>query len=395
MSVIALIVAAGRGSRMVADYDIPKQYLPLGNKTVLRRSVEAFVNHPEIDNVLVVIHPSDEDLYKESVAGLDILPPVLGGATRQESVRRGLEFLAQISPQKILIHDVARPFVDKKTISAVVNELDYSRAVLPAVLIEDTIKKCDNAKVLWTVDRSELWRAQTPQGFIYSEILANHQMYKHMSFTDDCAIAEHANIPVTIVVGSQNNFKITTDSDYDRAEQLIASMSNNVSLDYRVGIGYDIHRFTNERSANGSITLGCVVVPHEFKIDAHSDGDCVSHAVIDSILGALNKGDIGTHFPNTDEKYKNASSIVFFEKIKALLKMSSAKIKNIDINIITEKPKISPYRDLISAGIAENLEIDKSLVCVKGKTKEGLDSVGSGNAIEVQAVCMLEVKSIA
>jgi len=394
MSVIALIVAAGRGSRMIADYDLPKQYLPIGNKTILRRSIEVFLNHSEIDNVLVVIHPLDIELYKDATVGLDILPPVLGGERRQDSVRMGLEFLMQISPKKILIHDVARPFVDKKIISAVINELDYSRAVLPAVLIEDTIKKCDDGKVLWTVDRSELWRAQTPQGFIFNEILTNHQIYKHMSFTDDCAIAEHANIPVTIVIGSQNNFKITTDADYERAEQIVKSQSNGVYFDIKVGLGYDIHKFSNEKSINGLITLGCIGVPYEFKIDAHSDGDCVSHAVIDAILGALGEGDIGQHFPNTSEKYKDASSVSFFIKIKTLLKIKCAKIKNIDINIITEKPKISPYRELIRCGIADNLEIDKSCVSVKGKTKEGLDSVGSGSAIEVHAVCLLEIRNI-
>ncbi len=394
MSTVALIVAAGRGSRILADYDLPKQYLPLGGKTILRRTVEAFVNHKKIDNIVVIIHPSDMDLYREAISGLNILEPVMGGERRQDSVRMGLEAIAWLNPTKVLIHDVARPFIDKRTISAVVDELDYSRAVLPAILIEDTVKKCEDAKVLWTVDRSELWRAQTPQGFHYQDILTNHQVYKHLNFTDDCAIAEHANIPTTIVVGSQNNFKVTTDSDYERAESMLVSLGEKIEYETKVGFGYDIHRFMTEKSENGMITLGCVFIPYEFKIDAHSNGDLVSHAIIDAILGALNLGDIGEHFPPEDMQYRDATSTFFFTRIKALMKMQSAKIKNIDVTIVTERPKIKPYRDLIKAGVAEALEIDISCVSIKGKTKEGLDSVGSGNAIECYAICSVQVGTL-
>ncbi len=394
MSVIAIIVAAGRGARMISDYDLPKQYLTIGNKTILRRSIDAFIKHPQVDNVLVVIHEADIDLYKDATAGLDILPPVIGGATRQESVRFGLESLVNLNPKKVLIHDAARPFVDAKIITGVINELEYNRAVIPVIPIEDTVKKCDNSKVLWTVDRSDIWRSQTPQGFLYSEILHNHRMLKHLSFTDDCAISEHANITVSTVIGSPNNFKITNDSDYERAESLIMANSRNFTQDIRIGTGYDIHRFTNNPPKDGNIVLGCVPIPYEFSIEAHSDGDVVSHAVVDAILGALNNGDIGAHFPPNDPKWKGATSVIFLQKMKSLLKMRGAKIGNIDINIITEHPKIGPYRPMIQEGIAKNLEIDPNLVAVKAKTKEGLDSVGRGEAIEVFASCLLYINNI-
>lgn len=394
MSVIALIVAAGRGVRMISDYDLPKQYLAIGNKTILRRSIDAFLNHKLIDNVLVVIHESDIDLYKDSIEGIEILPPVFGGATRQESVRFGLEALININPKKVLIHDAARPFVDSKIIAAVVKELDYCRAVIPVIPVEDTLKKCDNSKILWTVDRSDIFRSQTPQGFLYNEILHNHQMLKHLNFTDDCAINEHTNTPISTIIGSQNNFKITTDADYERAEALIISNSEKTEKEMRIGNGYDIHRFSNEKSDNGSISLGCVPIPYEFQIIAHSDGDVVSHAIVDSILGALNEGDIGTHFPPSDDKWKNANSAIFLQKTKSLLKLRGAKIINLDVTIITEMPKINPYRVMIATSIAEKLNIDSSVVSIKAKTKEGLDSVGNGCAIEVFASCLLCINVI-
>lgn len=390
MSTIALIMAAGRGSRMLADYDVPKQYLPLGNKSILRRSIEVFLNHKLVDNVIVVIHPNDIELYKESTIGLDILDPVIGGERRQDSVRFGLEALSNINPRNVLIHDAARPFVDKKIITGVIEELNYSRSVLPAVPIEDTVKKCEDGKILWTIDRSDLWRAQTPQGFIFQDILNAHIENKDVTFTDDAALMEHINIPVSIVTGSQNNFKITTDSDYERAEMMMSKEENNTKTETKIGIGYDIHRFSDVEE-NCEIKLGCSLIPYSKKIIAHSDGDVVVHAIVDAILGSIGENDIGFHFSDKDEKWKNADSSHFLKKAMLMLKMKGGKIGNIDVNIITESPKISTYRDEIVKNLANVMEIDAKKINIKGKTKEKLDSVGQGDAIEVQVVCLVNL----
>jgi 2-C-methyl-D-erythritol 4-phosphate cytidylyltransferase/2-C-methyl-D-erythritol 2,4-cyclodiphosphate synthase len=390
MCVVAIIVAAGRGSRMLANYDFPKQYLPIGGKTILRRTIEVFLEHKNIDHIITIINPLDLELYKSATIGLNIMDPVFGGDRRQDSVRNGLEAINHLNPTKVLIHDAARPFVNKRTISGVVEELDYSRGVVPGLLIEDTVKKCEDSKVLWTIDRSNLWSTQTPQGFGYQEILKIHREFKSLTFTDDAAIAEHANLPVTMVVGSKDNFKITTDSDYERAESFFLSKIEKVEYFTTVGFGYDIHKFSDKMAENGLISLGCIKISHDFEIDAHSDGDLVAHAVIDSILGAMNLGDIGEHFPPSDEKYRNISGITLLSKIQSLISMNHAKIVNLDITIVTEAPKILPSRDIMKEAIADVLKINKSQISIKGKTKEGVDAVGRGEAIECYAICSMK-----
>jgi 2-C-methyl-D-erythritol 4-phosphate cytidylyltransferase/2-C-methyl-D-erythritol 2,4-cyclodiphosphate synthase len=193
MSVAVLISAAGRGTRINTP-DLPKQYLSLCGVSVLRHTINAFINHPKVDHILVVIHPDDIELYKEAVIGLDLLPPVFGGARRQDSVRLGLDALKEFSPTKVLIHDAARPFISKQIISTVINQLDIAAAAIPAIPLDDTIKKCADGKTLWTVDRTDLWRVQTPQGFLFSEIIDQHHLYQDKNFTDDASVSEYAGI---------------------------------------------------------------------------------------------------------------------------------------------------------------------------------------------------------
>lgn len=383
---IALITAAGRGSRVVADYEVPKQYLKLCGLPILRHSINAFLKNPNVDDVLVVIHRDDIELYKEAVAGLDILPPVFGGDTRQESVRLGLESLKANPPQKVLIHDAARPFVNNKIITAVIKQLDISPAVIPAIPVDDTIKKCGDGKILWTVERSDLWRAQTPQGFIFNEILHYHTLYKDKNFTDDAAIKEYAGIPVTIIPGSQNNFKITTDEDFERASSVAAFNFGQTIREIRVGIGYDIHQFEDIRSETEKITLGGIEVSHPFKLIGHSDSDALLHAITDALLGTVGGKDIGTHFSDKDPRWKGANSADFLKHASQMVLNAGGKIVNIDTNIICERPKIGSYRSAMQERIGEILQINPLRINIKGKTNEKLDAVGRGEAIICQAI---------
>ena len=217
---IALIVAAGRGFRLGGP--LPKQYLPLAGQPILRHTIQALASHPDIHAVQVLIHPDDTDLYTAATKGLNIRPPLSGGATRQDSVRLGLEGIITLKPEKVLIHDAVRPFVTLTTISAVLAALERGPCVLAGVPLADTLKRVENGFVTGTVDRSNLYRAQTPQGFRYADILAAHRLIQiqapGVEFTDDSMIDEHLGMPVEMVLGSEDNFKITTAQDLQRAE---------------------------------------------------------------------------------------------------------------------------------------------------------------------------------
>ncbi len=383
---IALITAAGRGSRIISDYETPKQYLKLCGLSILRHSINAFKKNSDVDDIMIIIHPDDIELYNEAIAGLDILPPVFGGSTRQESVRLGLEALKANPPHKVLIHDAARPFINNKIITAVIRQLDISPAVIPAIPVDDTIKKCGDGKILWTVERSDLWRAQTPQGFIFNDILHYHVLYKDKNFTDDATIKEYAGIPVTIIPGSQNNFKVTTDEDFERASSVAAFNFGQTIREIRVGIGYDIHKFEDKPSETEKIMLGGIEISYPFKLIGHSDADALLHAITDSLLGAVGGQDIGTHFSDKDPKWKNSNSASFLKYANQMVLNAGGKIVNIDANIICERPKIGPYRVAIQERIASILQINPSRINIKGKTNEQLDAVGRGEAIICQVV---------
>ncbi len=388
MSTIVLITAAGRGSRFTANHEIPKQYMPLAGMPILRHSIKTFTTHPDVDNVLVVIHPDDIELYNEAVAGFEILPPVFGGDRRQDSVRIGIESMRDINPTKILIHDAARPFVGHKIITATIKQLDDSSAVVPAIPLDDTIKKCLDGKVLWTVPRSDLWAAQTPQGFIYKDIFEAHQRNKDLDFTDDAAIFEHNGGQVAIVPGFRNNFKITTDADYERAEYIVSKELEFMAKETRIGHGFDIHALghrDDQKHTDPFIVLGGVKIPFHMGLIGHSDADVVLHALTDAILGSMGLGDIGMHFSDHDNRWKNKDSQWFLRSAHSMMKGSNGNIVNIDINIMCEEPKISPYRDQIKHNIAQILALDPSKVNIKAKTYEGLGPIGQKQAIAADA----------
>jgi len=385
---VAIITACGRGTRLNCGEGIPKQYLPIASQPILRHSILAFLNHPKIDDVLCIIHPEDVKLYEEAIAGLDLLNPVFGGDTRQASIRFGLESLQNYNPDRVLIHDGVRPFVSKRVINGILEALDSHPAVIPAIAVEDTLKKYSDGKIEWTLERENLWRAQTPQAFLYEDILNSHTAFKDLTFTDDSALNEYAGIPVAIVPGSQNNFKITTAEDYDRARRIAAMLIENVEEENRVGIGYDVHAFRERKEdEKKSIRICGVDVEHDKALIAHSDGDVGIHAAIDAILGAIGEGDIGDHFSPADNKWKDIDSREMLKIVRQFLIKKDVTINNLDITIICQKPKIAKYKESMKKEMSQILNIASAKVNIKATTTENLGALGRQEGIAAQAIC--------
>jgi len=401
----ALVVAAGRGSRMAADgCSTPKQYRLLAGAPILSHTLNALANHPGISRILTVIHPDDLDLYQEAVAraggaaAAKLLPPVNGGKTRQQSVLNGLEALAAHPITSVLIHDAARPFVSGAVLERILSALRDGRSgVLAAVPVADTLKRsAANNTCLETVDRSGLYAAQTPQGFPLTTILKAHHAAKaagRMDFTDDTGLAEWHGLVISLCEGDPANFKITTPADLVRADHqsgLLAKMTapsvNDrpalASLqDVRTGIGYDVHAF----EAGSEVVLGGIAIPHARKLKGHSDADVVLHAITDATLGAIGDGDIGQHFPPSDPKWKGAASDQFQADAVRRVSHLGGRIAHIDVTIVCEEPKIGPHRETIRASIAAICELPVSRVSVKATTSERLGFTGRKEGIAALA----------
>lgn len=373
---IALIVAAGAGTRLGGE--VPKQYLPLGGRAVLRHSVETFLRHRAISGVRAVISPEHRALYDNAVAGLSILPPVAGGASRQDSVRNGLESLAELQPNRVLIHDAARPFLTAEIVDRTLAALDDAPGAVVAVPVTDTLKRGHDDRVAGTVDRSALWRAQTPQAFRYADILAAHRQAKGAAMTDDAAVAEAAGLPVKLVMGADDNFKITTADDLRRAERLVGAAAQ----EFRTGAGYDVHRF----AAGDSVTICGVRIAHDQSLEGHSDADVGLHALTDAILGTIGAGDLGSHFPPGDPQWRGADSARFLSHAAGLVAAKGGRIAHVDVTLICERPKIAPHRAAMIARIAAILGLDEGRVSVKATTTEGLGFTGRREGIAAQAV---------
>ena len=338
-SVIALIVAAGRGTRL--NKDIPKQYLRLAGEPILRHTIKAFINHPSIDTVQVIIHPDDRALYDDAVIGLSLPEPVLGGETRQDSVRLGLESLKGKKPEKILIHDAARPFVSSRLISEVIEGLAEHQAIIPTLPIADTIKRVENKYITATIDRHGLAVAQTPQGFHFDTILSAHKTLQNQTFTDDASLCEAADITVATVLGSCDNIKITTPEDLQRAENI---QNSHMIFETRVGNGFDVHRFKEAANPENNYIMLCgIPVSHDKAIEAHSDGDVGLHAIVDALLGSIGTGDIGQHFPPSDPQWEGKDSSHFLSHAASLVANAGARIVNIDVTLICERPKVGVF----------------------------------------------------
>jgi len=380
---VALIVAAGRGQRLGGE--VPKQYRLLGGRAMLRHSVLTFLHNPRVNAVRAIIHPADQPLYEQAVAGLSLLPPIYGGAARQESARLGLESLAALEPGLVLIHDAARPFVDFGTIDRVIDALDETPAAIAAVPVIDTLKRENGGLVEGTLDRAALWRAQTPQGFRFHEIIAAHRAAIGRELTDDAAVAEHAGLPVRLVLGSEENFKVTTEEDLRRAERFAI----DALCESRVGTGFDVHQF----GPGDKLMLCGLPVAHDHGLVGHSDGDVGLHALTDALLGCIGAGDIGSHFPPSDPRWKGAASALFLRHAADLVAERGGSIVNLDVTVICERPKIGPHREAMAARIAEILGIPRERVSVKATTTDKLGFTGRGEGIAAQAVATIRLPS--
>jgi 2-C-methyl-D-erythritol 4-phosphate cytidylyltransferase/2-C-methyl-D-erythritol 2,4-cyclodiphosphate synthase len=380
-SVYALVVAAGEGSRFGGP--VPKQYLPLGGANVLRHAISAFAEHPRITDVMVAIRPEDRALFDQAVAGLPVLPPTAGGAARQDSVRLGLEALAAYRPDRILIHDGARPFPDKPLVDRVIDGLDKAAAAIPCLPLRDTIKRGEGRTIRETIDRSALWRAQTPQGFHFEAILAAHRAAIGRELTDDAAVAEAAGLLPLIVDGGEDNLKVTTPEDFAAAERLLAGRQGDV----RVGHGYDVHPF-----APGDHLWICGIrIPHDMSLSGHSDADVGLHALTDAVLGAIGGGDIGMHFPPSDPRWRGAASDQFLSHAANLVRARGGTVAAVDVTVICERPKIAPYRAAMIERIATILGIVPDRVSVKATTTEKLGFTGRAEGIAAQAVATVRL----
>jgi len=392
VSVVALIVAAGRGARAAGEDSRPKQYCPIGGVPMLSRSIGAFAAHSEVDDILVVIRPDDAGLYaaaSQPYAGR-LRKAVPGGARRQDSVRAGLEALASEPPSSVLIHDAARPFVSAALISRVIGTLDARQGAVPGLPVTDTLKWVARGQVIGTAERDQLWRVQTPQGFRFETILAAHRAAAQepaREFTDDAGIAEWFGLDVALVEGAEDNRKLTTPEDLKRADELLKAGGAGGSATIRVAQGYDVHAF----GAGDAVILCGVTIPHPKKLIGHSDADVGLHALTDALLGTIAEGDIGVHFPPSDARWSGVASEVFLKHAAALLRERGGTIVHADITLLCEAPRIGPYRDLMRSRIAAMLGVQVTQVSIKATTNEGLGFIGRGEGIAAMATATVSL----
>ena len=371
MSVVALIVAAGRGAR--AGRPGPKQYEPLAGAPVLARTVRAFRGHPRVDRTLCVIHPDDEARFDALVGG-DRVP---GGATRQASVRAGLEALADAPCDHVLIHDGARPLVTAGEIDRVLGALADHEGAMPTLPVTDTLVRTAGDLAGEGVSREELARVQTPQGFRFPAILAAHRAADGAGATDDASLLPGR---VARVPGSERNIKLTYPEDFEMAERLLPTET-------RTGLGLDVHAF----GPGDHVTLCGVPIPHEAGLVGHSDADVGMHALTDALYGALGEGDIGRHFPPSDEQWRGAPSRVFLAHAAGLLAARGGRLLNADVTLACEAPRVAPHAEAMREALAGVLGCEAARVSVKATTTERLGFTGRSEGILAQAVCTISV----
>lgn len=385
MKVAALVVAAGRGQRFGGP--VPKQWLGCAGVPLLARTLAALAAAPEIAILLTVIHPDDRAAYDVALAasgaGAKAPPPALGGETRQLSVRYGLEALAGLKPDIVLIHDGARPFVSFGLVARAIAAAQAHGAAVPGVPVTDTVKQVEETRIVGSPDRAALRAVQTPQAFRFDLILAAHRAAPRIDMTDDAGVAEAAGHAVHIFEGEPDNLKVTTMRDLEAAARRFAP----VLTDVRVGQGFDVHAFAE----GDAVWLGGMKIPHTHKLDGHSDADVVLHALCDAIYGALGDGDIGAHFPPSEEKWRGAASSIFLEHAAARVRARGGVLAHLDVNLVCEAPRVGPHRDAMRARIAEIAGISVDRVGVKATTAEKLGFVGRGEGVACMALATVRL----
>jgi 2-C-methyl-D-erythritol 4-phosphate cytidylyltransferase / 2-C-methyl-D-erythritol 2,4-cyclodiphosphate synthase len=383
--VAAVVVAAGKGTRVGGD--LPKQFRRIGGQIMLRQTLLAFLAAPKVSLVQPVIRAEDHASFDEAADQLAVLPPAFGGATRQISVRAGLEALARHKPDIVLVHDAARPFASQALIARAIDTAATCGAGVPGLPVTDTVKAIDaQGFVRQTLERAKLRTVQTPQGFAYAPLVEAHRRAAAQGrddFTDDAALAEWAGMKVAVFDGEPGNIKITNAEDFARVEAMQFSDLGDV----RTGTGIDVHAF----APGDHVMLGGVRIPHTHKLTGHSDADVGLHALTDAILGALADGDIGSHFPPSDPQWKGASSDRFFVFAVERVKARGGRIAHLDLTLVCEAPKVGPHRDAMRAKIAELAGLVLARVAVKATTSEKLGFTGRGEGIAAYATATLRL----
>ena len=381
MHVTAIIAAAGEGRRLGAA--VPKQLLEIEGQSILERSVSAFTRHQRISDVIVVLPPALAAAPPDWMA-TETVRVIAGGSRRQDSVANAFD---RVLPESdvILVHDAARPFVSSDLISRAIDAAAEHGAAIAALPASDTVKRVEGdgsqAVIVETIPRVSVYLAQTPQAFRREILSAAVALGRAgVDATDEAMLAERAGHRVHVVEGDPANVKITTARDLDRARRM--------AVVTRIGTGYDLHRLVEGRP----LILGGVTIPSETGATGHSDADVVCHAIIDAVLGAVCAGNVGQHYPDTDPRWKGASSIQMVRDSVRLIHARGFAIENVDVTVVLERPKIAPFIDQIRAGLAEALGIAADQVSVKGKTNEGVDAVGRGEAIAAHAVALVSHK---
>lgn len=381
--VIALIVAAGRGSRFGGP--LPKQYALLDGEPVLRRTIAAFQATPAVGRILVVIGSGDDARYEAASRGLGLPAPVPGGSSRQQSVLHGLEALASTAPDFVAIHDAARPFVRPADIEACLYaaSTDGIDGAILGIPLADTLKRVGEGQMITeTVPRRDLWRAQTPQVFRFAPLLAAHRAAAPLAadeataLTDDAAVAERAGLKLVMVAGSEDNRKITTTTDLSLPH-----------METRTALGFDVHGF----APGNAVMLGGVAIAHTHALAGHSDADVALHALTDAVLGTIGAGDIGKHFPPSDPQWRGASSDRFLRHAVDLVTARGGRIVHLDVTIVCESPKVGPHRDAMVNSIAAIAGVASGRVSVKATTTEGLGFTGRREGIAAQAIATVEL----
>ncbi|WP_267386452.1 bifunctional 2-C-methyl-D-erythritol 4-phosphate cytidylyltransferase/2-C-methyl-D-erythritol 2,4-cyclodiphosphate synthase [Sphingomonas sp. GC_Shp_3] len=373
----AIIVAAGQGLR--SGSALPKQFASLAGKPLLAHSHAAFAAHSAIAGVLVVIGAGQEALLAETLGDV---PFVIGGMTRRDSVCNGLQALAAEAPDRVLIHDAARPFLSADVIDRLVAALDSDVGAIPALAVADTLVRHDGT-LGETVSRDYLYRVQTPQAFRFAEVLAAHRDWpEHAEATDDAQMVARSGYNVSIVQGDPMLEKITHPSDFAAAEARHAA-----TLRVRTATGYDVHRLVEGEE----LWLGGLLIPHDKGLSGHSDADVALHAVTDALLGTIADGDIGMHFPPSDPQWRGANSAQFLQHAATLIARRGGIIDFIDLTIICEAPKIGPHREGMRTRIADLLQVAPGQISVKATTTERLGFTGRGEGIAAQAVATIRI----
>lgn len=378
MSVSALIVAAGKGERLGGG--IPKQFRMLGGKPLLRRAVEALAAHPAIAAVRVVVGAGQQEIAREALGDVEVGPLIEGGAERADSVRAGL---SQLEADAVLVHDSARPFCPPAVVDRLLAPLEFFDGAAPVLAVGDTLARASD-RLEGPIDRRGVVRVQTPQAFRLDALRNAYARWADsVAPTDETTVARAAGLSVAAVEGDPALEKITTPSDFRRAEDWLASR-----FVQRTGIGFDVHAF----GGAGPVMMGGIAIPHARGLAGHSDADVVLHAITDALLGAAGLGDIGEHFPPSDPRWKGTESALFLDHAAKLVRDSGGIIDHVDCTVICEEPKVGPHRLDMRHRVAAILGLDERQVSIKATTTDGLGFTGRREGIAAQAVASIRLE---